>query len=80
MVLELDENTARQLIEAASSEGMTVEEFVRAHLLSNARIAKKSQSYPIIGGMADEANLLDEVVANAYAARERDPLRVDSDG
>lgn len=35
---------------------------------------------PLLGLMADEAELIDEIIESAYAARERHPLRLPSDG
>ncbi len=35
-------------------------------------------SDPLLGLMSDEASLIDQVVADAFAARETHPLRVDN--
>ena len=59
---------------------MTVEEFVPTHLLSTTQSTDATPSKSVIGTMADHADLLDEVVADAHAARERDRLRIESDG
>ena len=80
MVIDLGEKTAQQLIAAASSEGMTVEEFVRV-LLSSSHVAPKDQEpRTLIGAMTQHSDLFDEVLQDAYESRERDPLRFDSDG
>lgn len=79
MVIELNENTARQLLEAANSEGMTVEEFVRTHLLLVANAKNTGRTQSVTGAMAADSDLLDEIVIDAFAARARDPLRVETD-
>ncbi len=79
MVIDLGDNTARQLMAAASSEGMTVDEFVRAILSSSHAASKERQKPNLIGAMTEHSDLLDEVLKEAYESRERDPLRVDSD-
>ncbi len=84
MVIDLGDNTARQLMAAASSEGMTVDEYVRAILSSSLaeakEVSKERQKPNLIGAMTEHSDLFDEVLKEAYESRERDPLRVDSDG
>ena len=83
MVIDLGEKTAQQLIAAASSEGMTVEEFVRVLLSSShrapQRAPKDQEPQTLIGAMTQHSDLFDEVLQDAYESRERDPLRIDSD-
>ena len=90
MVIDLGKQTAQQLIAAASSEGMTVEEFVRALLntslysssqISTTHPADQDEQLPtLVGSMSDQADFLDEVLKDTFESRERDPLRLDSDG
>jgi len=74
MSIDLDDQTAQQLLQAASSSGMDVSEYVRIHLLASSLSAAGSKS--VIGAMSDHADLLDEVCEEAMKARERDPLRL----
>lgn len=76
MSIDLDEPTARKLLQAASSQGMDVSEFVRVCLLKQEPCHEAAS---IVGAMADKAELLDSVCDDAMTARERDPLRIDSD-
>lgn len=61
---------------------MSVEAFVRARLIvsEDVKIRGTAEPLPIIGCLADEADLLDAVVEDAMAARERDPFRTPRDG
>jgi len=61
---------------------MTPEEKVRLLALVNLSLAKMATPTkdPLLGLVADEPDLIDEVVQGAYVARERHPLRLPSDG
>ena len=78
--IELNENTARELAAAALAVGMTVDEFVRARLLAGSSDLNGDSSTSLLGSMAGEADLLDEVISDVYAARETHRLRLNSDG
>lgn len=66
MSIDLDEPTARKLLQAASSQGMDVSEFVRVCLLNQ---VPRREAASIVGAMADQADLLDEVCENAMLGR-----------
>jgi hypothetical protein len=61
---------------------MTPDEKARLLALVKSSLSEKPASTkdPLLGLMADEPELVDEVVEAAYAARERHPLRLPSDG
>ena len=55
-------------------------EKVRLLALVNTSLSGPATKDPLLGLMADEPELVDEVVDGAYAAREQHPLRLLSDG
>ncbi|MBX9790015.1 MAG: hypothetical protein K2Y37_13940 [Pirellulales bacterium] len=61
---------------------MTPEDKVRLLALVNSSLSRQATAAkdPLLGLMADEPELIDQVVEAAYAARERHPLRLPSDG
>jgi hypothetical protein len=61
---------------------MSPEEKVRLLALVNSSLSGQPTAAkdPLLGLMADEPELVDQVVEAAYAARERHPLRLPSDG
>ncbi len=63
----------KQLSETIS--GMTPDERERLRGLLSERNRMGSSSDPLLGLMADEAPLLDQVIGDAMASRENDPLR-----
>lgn len=67
MSIDLDEPTARKLLQAASSQGMDVSEFVRVCLLNQ---IPRPETSSIVGAMADQAELLDSVCEDAMTARQ----------
>jgi len=78
--IELDDKTARELVATAAAHGMTVEEFVRSKVLAASQPPNGAPGDPVLGTMAAEADLLDEVISDVYSAREIQPLRLESDG
>jgi hypothetical protein len=73
--LQLDEQTMAQAQRVAEQRQATLETLVADIIASLAALETKQD--PWWGLFADEPALLDEVVALAMTARERDPLRVD---
>jgi hypothetical protein len=61
---------------------MTPDEKVRLLALVNSSLSVEATATkdPLFGLMADEPELVDDVVQAAYAAREHHPLRLPSDG
>jgi hypothetical protein len=61
---------------------MTPEEKVRLLTLVNSSLSGEitPTKDPLLGLMADEQELVDDLVQAAYAAREHHPLRLSSDG
>lgn len=61
---------------------MTPEEKVRLLTLVTSSLSGETTPVkdPVLGLMADEPELVDDMVQAAYAAREHDPLRPPSDG
>jgi len=61
---------------------MSPEEKVRLLELVNSSLSERPASAkdPLLGLMADEPELVDQVVVTAYAARESHPLRLPGDG
>jgi hypothetical protein len=55
--------------------GMTQDERERLRGLLNGRTFAETNGDPLLGLMADEAPLLDQVVGEAMASRENDPFR-----
>jgi hypothetical protein len=48
-------------------------------LLDQSLAEQTNAADPLLGLMADDADLIDQVVEGAYMARERDPLRIAAD-
>jgi hypothetical protein len=61
---------------------VTPEEKVRLLTLVNSSLSGEitPTKDPLLGHMADEPELVDDLVQAAYAAREHHPLRLSSDG
>ena len=61
---------------------MTPKEKDRLLALVNASITSEANSGkdPLLGLMAEESKLIDDVIQAAYSARERHPLRQPTDG
>ena len=76
--INLDDATAREL--TAAAEGMTVNQFVRSRLLPAVAGGGNMTADQLLGLMSAEADVMDEVVADALASREKHPLRTGSDG
>jgi hypothetical protein len=68
--LQLDEETLERLQQAADARRVTPDQLLRA-LIENIEVVEKSQD-PLLGLLADQSELLDEVVAEAMEARRRD--------
>lgn len=81
--IHLDDATAARLNAAAAASGVSVEEFVRRRILTDATAEPPAADHPadsngVIGLMRDEAQLLDQIEAEALAARGR-PFRTTGD-
>jgi Asp-tRNA(Asn)/Glu-tRNA(Gln) amidotransferase A subunit family amidase len=74
--LQLDEDTVTRLRRAAAARRVTPNQLLKA-LLENIEVVEK-RGDPFLGLLADQAELLDEVVAEAMEARRRDALRQSS--
>lgn len=73
MQLELDPDTLARLKQAADARRVTPDQLLRA-LIENIELVERRED-PLLGLLADQSDLLDEVVAEAIEARQRDALR-----
>lgn len=79
-VLQLDDRTYARAKELAEERHVTVERLVSDAIEQLAsKPAEKTERTNIIGAFADCADLMDEIVEEAYQNRERRPLRVKSE-
>lgn len=76
MQLQLDPDTASRLKQAADARRVTPDQLLKA-LLDNIEVVERRED-PLLGLMADQSDLLDEVVAEAMEARRRDALQQSS--
>lgn len=82
--LDLDEQTLARAREAARARGQTLEALVADAVRQLVRQTERAGSDPtgvadpVLGMFADAADVVDQVVTSAMAARERDPLRAAS--
>ena len=83
--LDLDEQTLARARVAARARGVTLEALVADTVRQLVREGERDgdveatrSADPVLGMFADATDLVDQAVAAAMAARERDPLRAAS--
>lgn len=75
--LQLDERTLELARRAAEFRHLTLEMLIQeiVRLLAASEVTDD----PVVGMFSQEPELLDDVIASAMTARERDPLRLSGD-
>lgn len=78
--LHLDDLTYARVKRLAEQQNVSVEEVISAAIdCYSAAPSDQPSKADIIGAMSDSADLLDEIVTEAYQNRERVPLRLKSE-
>lgn len=76
--IDLNEKTAQELTELASANGVSVDEYVRTHLLKQKNDSGDS-ARSLLGSLGEESDLVDEVLSDIHVSRENTPFRITTD-